>query len=1135
MPRIAIPIILVSLLSFGSFAQDLTVALPLGETALADIGMYAVAYQSYGGDVVRMPPSWTGHFTAESGIAYVPHETVLGRDAILLHSPWKVPAGKVWVDYRLRLPDVAPLTFSFGIAMRPDIAVPGKSDGVTFSCYLMDGEGERELMRAHQAEAAWQDSSFDLAPWAGKVITLRFQTEPGPANSPSFDFSYFGDAKITCGSGEDGQPDLVEQLTTTKAYRATAGIGLEKLCNSPDRGVIPSNLLDYENTVGNDGTAWLFTYDAADCRIVYRYELATGTLDDFTVQMDDAPPFQPAVGGGISVTREVDGKKVEARLTGGEAQSVELAPGGKTLSVVWEYPIDGESLRAVWNFAIVGKALCVTVAADEPVVSAFSLGSEGQTPLRKTFGVPYLAGGVKYLPAQNAFTCRYLDWTASHASRCPQGEATYEAKTDGTRNPLRETGYIAVSPNVNEVLPNIPHPPSPYLSELGPRIMLDVWGHHKGTYQGDAENLRNLKDNGVDHLAIISHVWQRYGYDVKLPDHLPANPQFGGDEGMVEFGKAANDCGYLWSLHENYIDLYPDAPSYDETAAVLRADGSMSPAWFNAGTGVQSYGLKCNRALEYAKQNAPEVHRRFKTTAAYLDVHTCVPPWHQLDYDATQPMAAMALHKVERDAELFQYMRDTHEGPLFGEGANHFYWAGLCDGAEAQVRGGENHTPFLDFDLLKLHPQMANHGMGYYERWFTRGYSHAWGHDTGTVEQVDKYRAQEIAYGHAGFIGNAQTDNIQWVAKEHHMVHPVQRLYGTAKPTEITYEVDGRFVSASVALAAGERGRQRIRYDSGLTVWVNWNREPWEVEGRLLPQWGFLALGPDTEVCTVLREGKFADYAACPEYVFVDARTSFNMPYMDSRKDIEPQLAELKDLGNGRASITYRWVVNDTLDTDNHCFVHFTAKGSSHSDGIVFQQDHEPPKPTSRWKPGDVITDGPYEIALPAEPFESYDIVIGLYGGPRVPLKGIQSTGGRVLIGRMKIKREGGGIAGIESVGISESDGVDQVARADFAAHLNPAGTWIDFGTVATDGSVKVNRDARGLTVFPYPRDREFTVSLDVKAIAGEPNPDTGSLRLQAVLSGGNPSLQDHPFRIADGRLVFVTRGAGSGHYLVTW
>ena len=135
-------------------------------------------------------------------------------------------------------------------------------------------------------------------------------------------------------------------------------------------------------------------------------------------------------------------------------------------------------------------------------------------------------------------------------------------------------------------------------------------------------------------------------------------------------------------------------------------------------------------------------------------------------------------------------MRDTHEGPLFGEGANHFYWAGKVDGVEAQVNGGEHHQPFLDFDLLKIHPQMVNHGMGYYERWFERGYDHRLGLDTGTVEQVDKYRAQELAYGHAGFIGASQVDNVQWVAKEHHLMHPVQALYGDSGVTQVMYEVE---------------------------------------------------------------------------------------------------------------------------------------------------------------------------------------------------------------------------------------------------------------------------------------------------------------------------------------------------------
>jgi hypothetical protein len=708
--------------------------------------------------------------------------------------------------------------------------------------------------------------------------------------------------------------------------------------------------------------------------------------------------------------------------------------------------------------------------------------------------------------------------------------ATYDPKTDGTRNPLVETGYVAVSPHLGEVLPNLPSPPSPYLSLLGPRIMLDIWRHHLGTYQGDGDNLRELKDQGVDHVAIIQHVWQRWGYDVKLPDHLPANPEFGGDEGMIGFGKAANQCGYVWSLHENYIDLYPDAPSYDPTARVLLSDGSPSKAWFNSGTQVQSFGLKCNRALGFAQRVAPEAHRRFGTTAAYLDVHTCVPPWHQLDHEAGQPMAAMELAKVKFDTELFQFMRQAHGGPLFGEGCNQFYWAGRCDGVEAQVNGGEDHAPLLDFDLLKIHPQMVNHGMGYYERWFRRGYQHRWGVDTGTIEQIDKYRAQELAYGHAGFVGEAQIDNIPWVVREHHLVHPVQRLYGTAKPIEIRYEIGGRLVDAGVALAVEDTTRQFIRYQNGLRLWVNWWAEPWQVEGHTLPQWGFLALGPGTQVSTSLRNGRWSDYAECPEYVFADTRTSIPLPYLNPTKNIEPRLRSFKYLGDNRVELSYEWIVNDTLPNDYHCFVHGVSK-SEGSEGIVFQQDHRLPKPTDQWKKGETIVDGPYVVSIPAsEPV--YDLAIGLYRDHRVLLLGKNDDHDRVLIARLSLKRQGDKITDITAEKTKPAP-TSKGSKIDFTARLNPPGTWIDFGPVATDGAVKINRGAGQLVLFPYPRDKAFRVKLDLKALA--PAAELSAVKVRALAAGTCKDLGPGEFRVENGRLVLTVGKPGAGRYVIQW
>jgi hypothetical protein len=1137
--RLSIPCLL-AMASVSSLpAQDMTVPLPLGETRLEDIGAQCVAYESYGGKTVAMPGAWVGHFDAVSGISYQPGESVLGTSAILLHSPWRVAPGKAWVDYRLALPQATPIRLSFRIAMRPDIMVPGKSDGVTFGCSVRSEGGERVLLSEHYALGAWKPFEFDLSAYAGQTVVLRLQAEPGPEKNPSFDFSYFGDAVIRVGTAGSDRFVHVEQLQARPSCQAAVAASLVAAANSPARGITPSSLLPATVSVRPEGNAWLLTAVAPDARVTYTYTPATGTLDDVTVQVDEGTPFQPAAGGGLWVVRKAGDAETLEAARGGNLVSI-AAEGPAAVAAEWQYEVAGIAFRARWVFGIAGKALTVAVSSETPVVGRLWLGALGAVPLRRVLSVPYLPadwgrGTLHYLPGEHLFACRYLDWSLSAASRCPQSEAVYEPRTDGVRNPLRESGYIAVSPQVCEVLPNVPFPASPYKELLGPRIMLDVWGQHRGTFQGSAANLRDLKDNGIDHLAIISHAWQCFGYDVKLPDHIPANAGLGGDEGMKVFGAAANECGYVWSLHENYIDLYPDAPSYDPTARVLRADGTPSPAWFNAGTGVQSFGLKCSRALGYARQNAPEIHRRYGTTAAYLDVHTCVPPWHQLDHEAGQPLAAMMQAKVRHDRELFQFMRETHGGPLFGEGHNHMYWAGLCDGVEAQVAGGEDHAPFLDFDLLKLHPQMVNHGMGYYERWFRAGYEHRFGHDTGTLEQIDKYRAQELAYGHAGFVGAAQVDNVQWVAREHHLVHPVQRLYGNACVSAILYEVAGRLVPAGVALAVGDLRRQHIAYDSGLRLWVNWGPDPWTVEGRELPQWGFLALGPGTEVHTSLRQGRVADFADCPEFVFADARTAIAMPYLGTSVDIEPRLRELTYLGGRRLRLTYEWQINQELDQDYHCFVHFRNEADTRNRGIVFQQDHEPPQPTSAWRKGQVLLDGPYEIDIPEDAaYADFDLVIGLYKGARVPLKGIASQD-CIYIARLLLDRDGGKVTGVRLGALEEVAQRLNAGRADFSVRLNPPGTWVDFGLVATDGSVKINRGPDRLTLFPYPRERQFAVALDLGRLLPGTAIEAGRTRVEACAAGTGAPLGAVPAEFAEGRLRIALGKAGAGRYVVTW
>ena len=228
------------------------------------------------------------------------------------------------------------------------------------------------------------------------------------------------------------------------------------------------------------------------------------------------------------------------------------------------------------------------------------------------------------------------------------------------------------------------------------------------------------------------------------------------------------------------------------------------------------------------------------------------------------------------------------------------------------------------------------------------------------------------------------------------------------------------------------------------------------------------------------------------------------MPYLQSRKDIEPRLREFKYLGGNRVQVTYEWLVNDTLEQDYHCFVHGVHPDSANPQGIDFQQDHALPKPTGQWRQGDVIVDGPHDFSIPDKQ-DVYDLVVGLHRGQRVRLKGVQSGGDRILVARFKLQRQDGKITDITAEKITTDNQPKTDSKVDFTAHLNAAGTWIDFGKIATDGSVKIQRERERLIVFPYPRDKRFRVSLDLQALAPSANPQ--HVQVQALAAGTQQPL----------------------------
>jgi hypothetical protein len=246
------------------------------------------------------------------------------------------------------------------------------------------------------------------------------------------------------------------------------------------------------------------------------------------------------------------------------------------------------------------------------------------------------------------------------------------------------------------------------------------------------------------------------------------------------------------AVHENYVDYYPDFPAFTASAVALNGNGSEMDAWRNATTGIQSFSSKPSWMLTNAMTQSPAIHQIYGTTADYLDVHSAAPISSHGDMDAREPGAGMLSSWIGANESLWAYERQTHAGPVPGEGLEHWYYSGLLDGVEAQLGAGAVSASsdaglslFLDFDLLRIHPLQVNHGMGYYERWTSSGSS------TMTTTQMDAYWMHEIAFGHAPFLGEGTWSVVPQALVESNLIGSVAKSYGPARASTIQYRVNG--------------------------------------------------------------------------------------------------------------------------------------------------------------------------------------------------------------------------------------------------------------------------------------------------------------------------------------------------------
>jgi hypothetical protein len=704
--------------------------------------------------------------------------------------------------------------------------------------------------------------------------------------------------------------------------------------------------------------------------------------------------------------------------------------------------------------------------ADQPVITSVDMGPWSAALQAQPVPVPYYSGKVWYLPKMAAYVNAWWDWKTTHATKLDGALAQYLERTDATLPAFHERLLLALSPDVDAALPAPGNAPSPYIAELSGRMVLDIWtADFKQIEQGLAE----LGDYGITGCAGIIHVWQHAGYDNALPQHYPANEVMGGDDGLTAAVNAGKADGCLMAVHENYVDYYPNYPSFDATAIALNSDGKRMLSWLNHTTGVQSYWTKPGWMIANASTQSPVIHQRYGTTAAYLDVNSGIALSSHVDMDARATGAGSQTALWATDIALWSYERKTHQGPVFGEGANHWYYSGLLDGVEAQFGTGdvrENQGTlaplFVDFDLKRIHPLQVNHGMGYYERWVSPGET------VSNTLTMDAYRMQEIAFGHAPFLGRDYWNDVAHALVESNLVTPVARSYGVAAVSAIEYQVNDTWEPPSVAAKYAAFSRVRVTYDNGLIVVANASREPLRWQNMLLPQYGWAAKAHGLLAYTAMCGVTVCDYAETPTSVFANARSQADAGI--GRAYAAPSVVSVSQVGSRSFAIGFEWQVHRSMDSDYRTFVHFVDPNQQKLDeGIAFQGDTVPAQGTSRWIPGEAVSEGPVTVQIPESVVDgTYSIRIGLFDprtGSRVPLAGVDDGDMRYIVGSLTVSGNGANI------------NFKPVPRVN-DDRLSSPGTVVSFGAVQTDGMISMREHHGQWILRPFPRSRDFTVLL---------------------------------------------------------
>jgi len=770
-----------------------------------------VAWCYYDKPLVYMPVGWKGssvRSSANFSSGLITRGTT--KQTIVMHPPWKPGGGTIFAEFLLQLPAVTEMKLVFANAIRDNSETEPASDGVTFRVWA----GDEKLFERHTDSKKWLDGEVDLSRFAGRLILLRLESHPGPKRNTTCDSSYWGEPMVVAGTLPPETTDAERQELRRCARE----------------------LIRSEKTAGDGEFVFRLDDDCVAALVLGRSGLFDSAIafgrGSSNVVFDglQSSVLQHTVGRGPSqimvqkVTAEKDtlsGKLIIKHLLSLDGEEFNLT------AEIWKDK-SGLRMRLECPRRITDMALGRADRRAPRVYYGHGYCIIEPEPFRANFGGHNLStshvgfdfeGGLSLLVA--------CDNPPDYLEVNP-GQGIYSLHTHLDATMTFVPGTDGAFDCARKYRPLFDKQPSGGFERKSGRFVFDIWG---GRYGEIADTMKRMIAYGLTDSLLTVHVWQRWGYDYRLPDIYPPQPQLGTVEDMLEIAEVCSNFDIPWGLHDNYIDFYPDAADYSYDHICFTEEGEPIKAWINKGRDAQSYRWRPDHIMPFVQRNIKLIGPNLRPTHYFIDVFTSLPCFDF--YDRHGDFHSM-LETRKSWGEAFSWIRDYLGGnaPMTSE-AGHDQLIGYLDGSDCQhlqllpvserfciklVCKDWERVPWFD---AVLHDKFSLHGVGYSNRY--QGSRERSSHGI----ESDDYISAEILEGHAlmidrGAFGRGAVRKY-WLAQDFVRSIALDEIEGV------------EFVQADIH-------RQIITWKSGARVYVNRGEKDWVAAGKTLPQYGYFAL-----------------------------------------------------------------------------------------------------------------------------------------------------------------------------------------------------------------------------------------------------------------------------------------------------